>query len=60
MKKKQFEIFKKLIMSNLPVALREAGRVNLDKFPRVRIVIEFEAPNKAALEVRMRRPWEQQ
>lgn len=58
MNKKQFETFKKIVMSNLPDALYEAGKVDLNKFPRVRIVIEFEAPNKAALEVRKRRPWE--
>lgn len=58
MKADEFARFKRVVDSNLPTAMEEAKRIDLKRFPRVRIVIEFEAPDKAALEIRKRRPWE--
>lgn len=43
--------------SVIGLAVAEIEKVDLSVFPRVRIVIEFEAPDKAAMEIRKRRPW---
>ena len=58
MNKDEFARFTKAYFDAFDTLLNEARKVDLKKFPRVRIVFEFEAPNKSAIEVRKRRPWQ--
>lgn len=36
---------------------RELNAIDFEEFPRVRIVFEFEFPDRVALEIRKRRSW---